>query len=72
MNLGVLVTDRLFPASPPSVALSASPKSGAKENGASAAEMDEATRQKAEARYYSFYQLHMDPSPIMQGTASFN
>ncbi|EHA58311.1 pre-mRNA-processing factor 39 [Pyricularia oryzae 70-15] len=43
-----------------------------KENGAAAPEVDEATRLKAEARHYSFYQLHAEPGHEEQGTAMFN
>lgn len=35
-------------------------------------ELDEATRFKAERRFYSFYELHMDPDPNAQGPASFD
>lgn len=47
-------------------------KLGAKENGIPLGDLDEPTRQKAEARYYSFYQLHADPDMEAQGTAEFH
>jgi len=47
-------------------------KLGAKENGIAHVEMDEATKVKAEGRFFSFYQLHMEPDPDAQGPASFN
>jgi pre-mRNA-processing factor 39 len=34
-------------------------------------ELDEATRLKAEKRFYAYYELHMDPNPNAQGPASF-
>ncbi|KAK4182631.1 hypothetical protein QBC35DRAFT_509601 [Podospora australis] len=35
-------------------------------------ELDDATRLKAEGRFYSFYELHADPDSNAQGPASFN
>ncbi|KAL2017891.1 hypothetical protein VTK56DRAFT_1547 [Thermocarpiscus australiensis] len=35
-------------------------------------ELDEATRLKAERRFYNYYELHTDPDPNAQGPASFN
>ncbi|KAK4464872.1 hypothetical protein QBC42DRAFT_262517 [Cladorrhinum samala] len=35
-------------------------------------ELDDATRVKAEGRFYSFYELHHDPDPNAQGQADFN
>lgn len=44
-----------------------------KENGAAArAELDEASKPKAEARYLSFYELHSEPQADAQGPADFN
>jgi len=40
--------------------------------GAVLGDLDEETRPKAESRFYSYYQLHMEPSPDAQGPASFN
>ena len=42
------------------------------ETGLPAGDLDAATREKAEARYYSFYQFTADPDPEAQGTANFN
>lgn len=70
MEQFLLIDREMF--GPASVSLSSTGKSGAKENGVAVSEVDEATRQKAEARYYSFYQLHTDPSPAAQGLASFH
>lgn len=49
-------------------------KSGdsAKENGAPRGELDEASRAKAEARYWNFYEVYAEPDPEAQGTADFN
>lgn len=35
-------------------------------------DLDEETRPKAESRFYSYYQLHMEPSQDAQGPASFS
>lgn len=57
---------------PPSVSVLAKAKAaGGKENGA-AAELDEASRAKAEARYMCYYQLYSDADPNATGTATFN
>ncbi|KAH6634363.1 hypothetical protein B0J18DRAFT_415983 [Chaetomium sp. MPI-SDFR-AT-0129] len=40
--------------------------------GAGLPELDEATRAKAERRFYSYYELHTDPDPNAQGPASFD
>jgi len=47
-------------------------KLGAKENGIPLGELDDATRLKAESRFFSYYQLHMDPDPNAQGPANFH
>jgi pre-mRNA-processing factor 39 len=48
-------------------------KSGAgKENGAIPGELDEASRLKAESRFFSYYQLQRDPDPDAQGPAPFH
>ncbi|KAK3355028.1 hypothetical protein B0H65DRAFT_535788 [Neurospora tetraspora] len=57
---------------PQSISVITKAKLGGKENGVAMGELDEPTRQKAETRFYSFYQLHMDPDPNAQGPASFN
>ena len=43
-----------------------------KENGVALGELDEDTRPKAEARFYSYYQLHIEPDPNAQGPAIFH
>ncbi len=48
------------------------PKADEKENGALVGELDEATRQKAEARYFNYYELYADPDPSAQGPATFH
>lgn len=45
---------------------------GAKENGASRGELDEAAKQKAEARHLNFFELHAEPNDEAQGPADFN
>ncbi|KAF4993852.1 hypothetical protein FGRMN_6183 [Fusarium graminum] len=45
---------------------------GAKENGAVRGELDEASKQRAEAQYFHFYEVHGEPDPDAQGTADFN
>jgi len=57
---------------PQSTSAIAKSKLGARENGAPLVELDDATRSKAESRFYSYYQLHMEPDPNAQGPASFN
>lgn len=47
-------------------------KFAAKDNGVPLGELDEATQQKAEARYFSFYELYVEPDPKAQGTAAFH
>ena len=58
--------------SPQSVSAVAKADHGSKENGVAAGELDEATRPKAESRFYSYYQLYMDPDPNAQGPATFH
>jgi len=58
--------------SPASVSAFGPSRAGLKDMGAPLGELDEATRQKAEARYFSFYELYVDPDPDAQGTASFS
>lgn len=43
---------------------------GQKENGL--AELDDATKAKAEAKYWSYYDLHGDANQEAQGPASFD
>jgi pre-mRNA-processing factor 39 len=45
---------------------------GSQENGATAGELDEASKAKAEARGFTFFQLYSDPPADAQGTADFN
>ncbi|KAM0215837.1 hypothetical protein ACHAPA_001730 [Fusarium lateritium] len=45
---------------------------GAKENGAARGELDEANKQRAEAQYLHFYEIHGEPDPDAQGNADFN
>lgn len=45
---------------------------GLKENGAAQAELDETSKQKAEARYVHFYETHGEPDPNAQGNVDFN
>lgn len=47
-------------------------KLGGKENGVPLGELDDATRPKAESRFFSYYQLHMEPDPNAQGPANFH
>lgn len=43
-----------------------------KENGAALPELDEASRLKAESRFFSYYQLQRQPDADAQGPAPFN
>lgn len=54
--------------------MAAESKSGssAKENGAAAGELDEASKRKAEIRYWNFYEAHPEANSAAQGTADFN
>lgn len=47
------------------------PTAKGKEAGEPAASLDEATLQKAEARYLSFYEVYASPDSVAQGPASF-
>lgn len=47
-------------------------KFSAKDNGVPLGELDEATQQKAEAHYFSFYELHVDADPKANGPADFH
>ena len=58
--------------SPQSVSTVAKLKLGSKENGVVLGEIDEASRTRAESRFFSYYQLHVDADPNAQGPASFN
>jgi len=65
-----VLTDSL---SPESVSALSKPKPGIKENGIFApGELDEESSRRAESRFYSYYQLHMDPDPNAQGLATFH
>lgn len=57
---------------PPSIASVSKVGDGAKENGASRGELDEAAKQKAEARHLRFFELHGEPNDEAQGPADFN
>lgn len=43
-----------------------------KENGAARGELDEASKQRAEAQYVHFYEVHGEPDADAQGNADFN
>lgn len=62
----------LTDARPPSVAKVSKSESGARENGVHRSELDETSRQKAEARHLSFFELHTEPDAEAQGPADFN
>lgn len=42
------------------------------ENSGAQGVLDEASRHRAEAQYFNFYELHGEPDPNAQGTADFN
>ncbi|KAK3695028.1 hypothetical protein B0T22DRAFT_454098 [Podospora appendiculata] len=56
---------------PMSVSFATKARLAGKDASLAMGEMDEATRQKAEGRFYSYYQLYMDPDSEAQGSASF-
>ena len=56
--------------SPQSVSLITKAKQS--KEGAGLPELDEESRLKAERRFYSYYELHMDPDSNAQGQASFD
>lgn len=58
--------------SPPSVSMYSKSRPGHKETGLALAELDEATKAKAEAKYWSYYDLHGDVDPDAQGPAGFD
>ncbi|KAL5594527.1 hypothetical protein BROUX41_001453 [Berkeleyomyces rouxiae] len=67
-----LVLDREF-FGPASVAVASRARSGGKEDGPTAIEMDDATRQKAEGLYHNFYDFHnMTEDAAATGTTSFH
>lgn len=45
---------------------------GPKDVDMSVGELDEASRQKAELRFFNYYQLYIEPDPNAQGPASFH
>ncbi|KAL1878677.1 hypothetical protein Daus18300_001952 [Diaporthe australafricana] len=47
-------------------------KFAAKDNGVPLGELDEATQQKAEARYFSYYELYVESDPKATGPADFH
>lgn len=57
--------------SPPSVSVYSKSRAG-KETGLALAELDDATKAKAEAKYWTYYDLHGDANPEAQGPASFD
>lgn len=57
---------------PSSISVLTKANSAGKENGVAGAEMDEATRHRAEARYLRYYELQGEPDVEGQGTALFN
>ncbi|KAL7914818.1 hypothetical protein GGI35DRAFT_474532 [Trichoderma velutinum] len=57
---------------PVSVSAASKSGSGAKENGASLGELDEASKRKAQIRYFNFYEAHPEPNAEAQGAADFN
>lgn len=70
--LDVEIRDANPHCSPQSVSTAAKLKTGGKENGVVLGEIDEASRARAESRFFSYFQLHVDPDPNAQGPASFN
>lgn len=56
--------------SPQSVSLITKAKQS--KDAAGVAGLDEATRIKAERRFYNYYELHTDPDPNAQGPADFD
>ena len=58
--------------SPPSVSVYSKTRAGHKDTGLALAELDDATKAKAEAKYWSYWDLHGDVSPEAQGPASFD
>ncbi|KAK2026106.1 pre-mRNA-processing factor 39 [Colletotrichum zoysiae] len=57
---------------PSSISLLSKATANGKENGVAGAEMDEATRYRAEARYLRYYELQGEPELEGQATAPFN
>ncbi|PNP53121.1 hypothetical protein THARTR1_06331 [Trichoderma harzianum] len=57
---------------PASISTASKSGSGAKENGASLGELDEASKRKAQTRYLNFYEAHPEPNTEAQGAADFN
>ncbi|KAL2107412.1 hypothetical protein VUR80DRAFT_5270 [Thermomyces stellatus] len=57
---------------PPSVSVYSKSSRAGKETGLALAELDESTKAKAEAKYWTYYDLHGDPNPEAQGPASFH
>lgn len=65
---GMMLTTWIY--SPQSVSFIAKAKQS--KEGAGTAELDDATRGKAERRFYSYYELYTDPDPNAQGAADFD
>ncbi|KFH45782.1 Pre-mRNA-processing factor-like protein [Hapsidospora chrysogenum ATCC 11550] len=70
MKLFVEVDREMF--GPPSIATVSKIGDGAKENGASRGELDDAAKQKAEAKRLNFFELHGEPNDTAQGPADFH
>ncbi|KAF4974039.1 hypothetical protein FZEAL_9011 [Fusarium zealandicum] len=70
MKLFLQVDREIF--GPSSVAKLSHGADGLKENGAALGELDDASKQRAEARYLHFYEIHGEPDPEAQGNADFN
>lgn len=58
--------------SPVSISTAAKSATGAKENGATGVELDDASKRKAESRLLAFYEVHAEPNATAQGPADFN
>lgn len=68
-----MVVDSILTAlSPSSISVLSRAKHRAKENGIAPSDMDEATRQKAEAKYLNYYELYQEANPDAQGVAPFH
>ncbi|QPG99421.1 hypothetical protein C2857_001742 [Epichloe festucae Fl1] len=57
---------------PVSILTAAKSATGAKENGATGVELDDASKRKAESRLLAFYEVHAEPNATAQGPADFN
>ena len=57
---------------PPSVSALAKGKASVKDDGMPLEELDDATKKKAEARFFNFYEINMEVDPEAQGPANFH